>query len=71
MPSKNFQTSAVGKVKGLEFYRKIFELGLPTLQVPRGGVEAVSPPNIVNVRKCRQNLVIASSKSGNFSKIED
>ena len=30
----NFWTFAVGKGKGFEFYWKIFELGLPTLQVP-------------------------------------
>ena len=33
--SENFWTFAAGKDKGFEFYRKIFELGPPTLQVPR------------------------------------
>ena len=28
-------TFAVDKEKGVEFYREIFELGLPTLEVPR------------------------------------
>ena len=32
---KNFCTFAPGKDKGFEFYRKIFELGPPNLQVPR------------------------------------
>ena len=30
--SENFWTLAVGKDKGFEFYRKIFELARPTLQ---------------------------------------
>ena len=30
-----FRTFAVGKDTGFEFYRKIFELGPPTLLVPR------------------------------------
>ena len=33
--SANFRTYAVDKDRGLEFYRKIIELGPPTLQVPR------------------------------------
>ena len=33
--SENFLTSAVGKDKSLKYYRKIIELGPPTLQVPR------------------------------------
>ena len=31
----NARTFAVGKDNGLEFYRKIFGLGPPTLQIPR------------------------------------
>ena len=33
--SKHFRTFAVGKGKGFEFYRKIFELSPPNLQMPR------------------------------------
>ena len=32
--SENVRTFAVGKGRGFEFYRKIIELGPPTLQVP-------------------------------------
>ena len=32
--SENFQSFAVGKDKGFEFYQKISELIPPTLQVP-------------------------------------
>ena len=32
---KNFRSFAVGKDEGLEFNWKIFELGVPTLQVTR------------------------------------
>ena len=33
--SENFCSFAVGKDKVSEFYKKIFELGPPTLQLPR------------------------------------
>ena len=33
--SENFRTLAAGENKGFEFYRKIIELGPPTLQLPR------------------------------------
>ena len=33
--SENFRIFAVGIEKSFEFYRKIFHLGPPTLQVPR------------------------------------
>ena len=33
--SENFRTFGVGKDKGFEFYRKIFELGPTALHLPR------------------------------------
>ena len=45
--SKNFQTSTVGKVKGLEFYRKIFELGLPTLHEASGDAIFLHSPTAI------------------------